>query len=230
MVQGLGIRGTARVFEVDPNTVRHWLVEAAEQLRAFAQHFLHDIRVHQVQLDEVFALLSAVKAGAVSATEAIKRLERLPQGVWVAMAPESTLLRAVDVGARTLALAQRVVHQVPQVLAPDCAPLFLTDGFRASLTALLTHSGQWVQPPRRQATGPWPKPRWMPLPQLLYAQVIKQYRRKRVVRVKHRVVFGTLGAIEQVLSRCGWQINTAFGERLNLDIRQRVAAVGGRGT
>ena len=54
-------------------------------------------------------------------------------------------------------------------------------------------------------------------------QVVKQYRRKRVVRVKHRVVFGTIGAIEQVLSVYGWKINTACVERLNLDIRQRVA-------
>ena len=37
-----------------------------------------------------------------------------------------------------------------------------------------------------------------------------------------------MGAIEQVLSRCGWKINTAFVERLNLDIRQRVAAIGRR--
>ena len=37
MVQGLGIRGTARVFEVDPNTVLQWLVEAAEQLQAFSR-------------------------------------------------------------------------------------------------------------------------------------------------------------------------------------------------
>src|SRR5215470_12495480 len=63
LAEGLGIRGTARVFEVDPNTVLQWLVEAAEQLRAFSQHFLHDIRVRQVQLDELFALLSAVKDG-----------------------------------------------------------------------------------------------------------------------------------------------------------------------
>ena len=68
----------------------------------------------------------------------------------------------------------------------------------------------------------------MPRPGLLYAQVIKQYRRKRLVGVAHRVVFGTLGAIKQVLSVCGWKINTAFVERLNLDIRQRVAAVGRR--
>jgi IS1 family transposase len=228
LAEGLGIRGTARVFEVDPNTVLQWLVETAEQLRAFSQHFLHDVRVRQVQLDELFALLSAVKDGEVSETEAIERLERAPQWVWVAMDPESKLLLALNVGDRRLAMAQRFVHHVAQVLAPDCAPLFLTDGFREYLTALLTHYGSWVQPPRRQVTGPAPKPRWMPLPQLLYAQVIKTVRRRRLVRVSHRVVFGTLEAVEQVLAACGWQINTAFVERLNLTIRQHVAAVGRR--
>ncbi len=164
LAEGLGIRGTARVFEVDPHTVLQWLVEAANQLRAFSQHFLHDIRVRQVQLDELFALLSAVQDGAVSAADAIVRLERTPQWVWVAMDPESKLLLAIDVGNRTLAMAQRVVHHVAQVLAPDCAPLLLTDGFREYLTGLLTHYGHWVQPSRRQAKGPSPKPRWMPYP------------------------------------------------------------------
>ena len=52
----------------------------------------------QVQLDELFALLSAVKDGTVSEAEAIERLERSPQWVWVAMDPESKLLLAIDVG------------------------------------------------------------------------------------------------------------------------------------
>ena len=68
----------------------------------------------------------------------------------------------------------------------------------------------------------------MPLPGLLYAQVIKQYRRKRVVGVQAPGGVRHMGAIEQVLAACGWKINTAFVERLNLDIRQRVAAVGRR--
>jgi IS1 family transposase len=228
LAEGLGIRGTARVFEVDPNTVLQWLVEAAEQLRAFSRYILHDVRVSQVQLDELFALLSAVKDGAVSEAEAIERLERMSQWVWVAVDPESKLLLAIDVGNRTLAMAQRLVHHVTQVLAPDCAPLFLTDGFREYLTALLTHYGQWVQPPRRQAHGPAPKPRWLPLPQLLYAQVVKTVHRRRLVRVRHRVVFGTLEAINDVLAPHGWHINTAFVERINLSIRQHVAAVGRR--
>jgi hypothetical protein len=57
-----------------------------------------------------------------------------------------------------------------------------------------------------------PKPRWMPRPALLYAQVIKTVRRRRLIRVSHRVVFGTLEAVNYVLAPHGWQINTAFVE------------------
>jgi IS1 family transposase len=228
LAEGLGIRAVARVFEVDPHTVLQWLVEAADHLQAFSQYFLHDVHVTQVQLDELYALLSAVKAGEVSDTEAIQRLSRSPHWVWVALDPVTKLLLTIDVGDRTLAMAQRVVHQVVQVLAPGCVPLFLTDGFKEYTTALLTHYGQWIQPARRHATGPAPKPRWMPLPQLLYAQVVKTVRRRRLVRVHHRVVFGTLEAVQQVLATHGWHINTAFIERMNLSIRQHVAAVGRR--
>src|SRR5262249_16249283 len=73
--------------------------------------------------------------------------------------------------------------------------------------------------------GPAPKPRWMPLPGLLYAQVIKTMRRRHLMLVSHRVVFGTLEAVQQVLAACGWQLQTAGVERLNLSLRQRVAAI-----
>lgn len=72
-----------------------------------------------------------------------------------------------------------------------------------------------------------PKPRWMPLPQRRYAQVVKTDRR-RVVRVHHRVIFGTLDAVKPVRTSTGWQINTAFIERVNLTLRQHIAAVGRR--
>jgi IS1 family transposase len=49
-----------------------------------------------------------------------------------------------------------------------------------------------------------------------------------VVRVRHRVVCGTLAALEQVLAVHGWHLNTACIERLHLSIRQHVAAVGRR--
>jgi hypothetical protein len=32
---------------------------------------------------------------------------------------------------------------------PDCASLFLTDGYKDYMTALLTHFGAWLQLPRQ---------------------------------------------------------------------------------
>jgi hypothetical protein len=145
------------------------LVEAAEQLRTFSAYFLCNLHLEQLQLDELYAVLRDLKAGAISDDEAIKRLERAPYWVWTVMDPTSKWLVVVEVGCRTLAMAQRVVHQVTGVLAPGCIPLFLTDGFKEYKTALLGHFGHWMHPERRQDKGPMPKPRWMPRPELLYA-------------------------------------------------------------
>jgi len=60
--------------------------------------------------------------------------------------------------------------------------------------------------------------------------VVKQMRRRRLVAVRSRVVFCTLAGIKQRLAAHGWQINTAFVERVNLTLRQHVAAVGRRVT
>jgi IS1 family transposase len=191
-------------------------------------YVLCDVHVTQLQLDELYAVIRALKTGQISESDALERLELGRSWVWTAIDPVSKLLLAIEVGPRTVEMAQRVVHQVVGVLAPGCVPAWFSDGFKGYLPAILGHCGWWVHPERRQDKGPVPKPRWLPRPGLLYAQVVKQYRRKRMVGVKHRVVFGTREAIESVLASCGWKINTSFVERLNLDIRQHVAAGGRR--
>jgi hypothetical protein len=95
---------------------------------------------------------------------------------------------------------------------------------------VLTPYGPWVHQPRCWAPGRLPQPRGMPLPQLLYAQVSKTTRRRRLLAVSSRVGFGTLAEIKQMLAAHGWQSNTAFIERGNLSLRQHVAAVGRRVT
>jgi transposase-like protein len=52
LAEGLGLRATARVFEGEASTVLHWLVQAAEQLRAFSAHCLCEVHMEQLQLDE----------------------------------------------------------------------------------------------------------------------------------------------------------------------------------
>jgi len=49
LAEGLGIRGTARVFAVDPHTVLGWRLEAADQLQAFSHSFLCEAHVRQGQ-------------------------------------------------------------------------------------------------------------------------------------------------------------------------------------
>ena len=64
---------------------------------------------------------------------------------------------------------------------------------------------------------------------MIYDHVsVKSYRRRRLVGVKHRVIFGPAATVESVLARRGWTINTSFVERLNLEFRQHVAAIGRR--
>jgi len=128
LAEGLGIRGTARVCEVDPNTVLHGLVEAAEQLQAFTSSFLCDMHVTQLQLDELYVVIHALKTGEISEDDALKRLEGARLWVWTAIEPVSKLLLALAVGPRTVEMAQQVVHQVAQRLASSCRPLWLSDG------------------------------------------------------------------------------------------------------
>src|SRR5262249_16556671 len=76
LAEGLGIRATTRVFEVAPNTVLAWLMEAPDPLRGFSRDFLCDVDVEHLQLDELDAVLRDRKAGTISDDEAIERLER----------------------------------------------------------------------------------------------------------------------------------------------------------
>lgn len=88
--------------------------------------------------------------------------------------------------------------------------------------AILNSFGQWVQPERKGKRGPRPKPRRVPPPDLLYAQVVKHRRKGRVVKVTPKVVFGTLETLEAYLkeSPVSRQVHTAFIERQNNTMRQ----------
>ena len=74
-------------------------VEAAEQLHALSADFLRAWQSKQVQLDARSAVLSALRAGALSAAEAVAQLARSPAWGWTAIAPETQLLWRVQGGS-----------------------------------------------------------------------------------------------------------------------------------
>lgn len=53
LAAGLGMRGTARGFAVEPHTVLQWLVEAAAPLQALTASWLRAGQIPQLQLDEL---------------------------------------------------------------------------------------------------------------------------------------------------------------------------------
>ena len=221
LAEGLGIRATARVFDLDPNTVEGWLVQAAEHMEAVSSYLIHDLELTQVQVDELWALLGRQDTNETGEKQRGKRW------VWAGIDPVSKLMLGYVVGDRSLACAQLLIHTIATLLKPGCVPLFISDGWSAYGTALLTHFGHWVQMPRRHKKGASPKPRWLPLPQLQYAQVVKKRVKGRVVSVSHRVIYGSLEAITTILTNSvGQVINTAFIERFNLSLRQHVPALG----
>ena len=216
LAEGLDIRATARVFEVDPNTVERWLRQAAVHMQAVSQYLIHDLQLTQVQVDELWALL-----GKQDKDPSGKK-RRATRWVWAGIDPVSKLLLACVVGDRSVETAQILIHLIAGLLATGCLPLFISDQWSPYAVALLTHFGHWVAIPRRHPTGRPPKPRWQPLPGLQYAQVVKRRVKGRVVEVSRRVVYGNLEAVESLLrqSGVGKVINTAFIERLNLPRRR----------
>lgn len=221
LAEGLGIRQTARVFGQDPNTIEAWLRQAAEHMEAVSHYMIHDLQLSQVQLDEMWALLGHRDTTAGCPTR------RAVRWVWAGIDPVSKLLLACVVGDRSLETAQLLIHTIASLLAPDCIPLFLSDQWSPYATALLTHFGHWVSIPRRYKRGRSPQPRWMPLPGLTYAQLVKRREKGRVVDVSYRVVYGTIEKVTAILkqSGVGKVVNTAFIERINLSIRHGVAAL-----
>ena len=65
---------------------------------------------------------------------------------------------------------------------------------------------------------------------VLIAQVVKRYERRRVVETEHRIIDGTPAHVEtlQHQSQGGGVINTAYIERLNATFRERLAPLARR--
>jgi hypothetical protein len=127
-------------------------------------------------------------------------------------------------GARTQVAAHTVIHELYGRLASGWLPVFTSDGLNHYFYALTTHFGQWVAGVGRRAR------RWQVAAGLLYGQVQKTYRRRKLVRVTHVMRWGTRAALKSALQTLGLsgRLNTAFVERVNLTIRQSVAALARR--
>jgi hypothetical protein len=80
-------------------------------------------------------------------------------------------------------------------------------------------------------TGQRGRPRWRAWKDILVAQVVKRYAKRRVVGVTRRIIQGRRSQVAAVRQRSqgAGVINTAYIERLNATFRERLASLVRRG-
>lgn len=57
IAEGLGLRGTARVLEVKPDTVRGWVAAAAKHCDETSQMLIRNLKLSSVQVDELWTFV-----------------------------------------------------------------------------------------------------------------------------------------------------------------------------
>ncbi len=202
---------------VDPSTIRRvcghcdetlvrWLTRAGQQAGLLHDHTFHDLQLEYLQMDELYVNI---------------RQEEGKSWLWAVIDPATKIIPSLHIGSRKTAEAMTFVHDLTLRLAPDCVPLFTTDGLRQYFWALTAHFGQWVK------RKPWRKHRWLTDPRLLYAQLIKVRRGRKLKETFSRVLCGTGKAIRQKLLELGFTgtVGTSMIERWNLTFRHMIAGL-----
>ena len=211
LAEGLDPSAAERVFGYRQATITTWLSRAGEHAQILHKRSFCNLQLPHLQLDELRTRLRCYKQVL---------------WLWLAIDPLTKILPVLQLGPRTQNAAHRVIHSLRQILAPGCLPLFTSDGLNLYFYALTAHFGQWLAGSCRGRNVR----QWQVAAELIYGQVKKSYRRRKLARVTPVMRLGTEAALENALQGMGFsgRLNTAFIERVNLTVRHGVAALARR--
>src|SRR5437660_3267185 len=209
LAHGCPVQAIVAAFGFDERTVAAWWARSGRQGQAVHEYLVEQPRdLGQVQADE----LRVKKQGGI---------------VWMALAMMVTtrLWLGGEVSERRdLPLIRRLMERVRRCAA--CRPLLVcTDGLVSYIRAIRETFRDPVH------TGKGGRPRLRPWRNVLIAQVVKRYERRRVVEAEHRIVDGTPARVATLQRRSQGVgvINTAYIERLNATFREHLAPLARRG-
>ena len=208
--EGVDISAASRIFGHHHTTISRWLERTGQHSARLQERvFFQAIQTGHIQLDE---LVTKVKRNA-------KKL-----WVWTAITAKSKLIVAVHIGGRAIEDACLLFHQLQLALAPGCLPVFASDGLNQYFHGMTAHYGFWDKPPRAR------KFHWFPDPRLLYAQLRKSRRGRRIKFVYSIIRLGTREAIRGALEalELSGLVQTSYVERSNLTLRELIAPLSRR--
>lgn len=225
--EGLAIRASARLLEVDKDTVCGWLPRLGQHCAAVMAYHFRDLHLTECQLDELWTFVYKKEAQL----DPIEQLAGVygDAWIWVAFAPVCKLVPAWVVGKRTLGSAKLLVKRL-HATTDGHIPLFTSDDLPHYAHALLQEYGVSVTPPRKPGPGRPALPRKQPPEDLLYAVVVKRRENGHLQEVSTHIVYGTPEQIAAALqaSPVSVTISTYGVERNNLTIRQHARRISRR--
>jgi transposase-like protein len=208
LAHGCPVQAVGAALGFDERTVAAWWARSGRQGQAVQEYLVeHPRDLGQGQAEEIWVK----QQGGI---------------VWMALAMmgKTRLWLGGEVSTqRAMSLIRRLIERVRRGAARR--PLLVcTDGLVAYIRAI----GETVRDPVQ--TGKGGRPRLRRWRQVLSAQVVKRYERRRVGETERRMVDGPPARVETLLRRSQGDgvINTAYIERLNATFRERLAPLARR--
>lgn len=210
VAEGLSFEAVARIENISPKTVAEWTRRAAHQADLIDTQLVRQLEIETVEVDELYSFAGNKQEVQTRQSESGKHWTHC------SFARKTRLILEVEVGERNEVLAQSLIAKTACRLAESCYPLWVSDGWKAYIFALLLQFHRKVHQIKKSGRGRPPKPQMIPHPSLRYAQVIKQRVAGRVVGIDKRIIFGEEETIDYK------EVITSHIERLNGTMRLHV--------
>lgn len=218
LAEGTGIRATARIFDIDKDTVLRVLRNTAAHCRKLSRHFLTNLHIEECQIDELWSFVRK-KEKNLNPMD-VEYICCGDQWVWIGFDSIHKIVLAYVVGKHTLENAVLLIRKIKAV-CDKSLPFFTSDELPHYPDALLQVYGRMVKQQRTGKRGRHPLPKLVPPASLKYAQVRKVREKGRVVKIQVKVICGNGKEIKTLLQKSpvSQSINTSFVERNNGTLR-----------